>query len=295
MVPVGDRLRHDLLERGPRRVEGRGVRRPQVDLVAARRGDHVGARSTGDDTDVDGDAGPATVQRLEAFHLPCGGEDRVAALLGLDAGMCSAACEHDLRVGDPLACRHDVAVRPRTLQDECHVVLRDQAADVIGRERRPDLLVRVGHERHRWPGARGVEGFKGVEPGEEPGLHIGHARSVGSSALRTIGTRGRGPGLEDGVHVADEEQARPMAREPADDQIAELRRAVDRDVENALDARTTGGQLGGDVVRHAVDARRGVGPAVEVDERRQLVEVAVVGGGHRRGKQLRIDRHPASL
>ena len=75
------------------------------------------------------------------------GEDRAAALLGLDAGVRGAPVDRQPQVGDALARRDEVAVRPRALEDEAGVGRLRGLDDVRRRGRRADLLVRVGDER----------------------------------------------------------------------------------------------------------------------------------------------------
>ena len=56
-----------------------------VDLEVAALGDDVRPRPAGDPADVDGHARPAAVERVQVAHDARRLEDRVAALLGLDA------------------------------------------------------------------------------------------------------------------------------------------------------------------------------------------------------------------
>ena len=163
---------------------------------------------------------------MEREHLVRGLEDRGPALLRLDAGMRGAAEDLEVVVGDALPRADDVAVGARALEDQRGVVVRRQAADDRRAERRADLLVGVGDERDGGSLAGLVKRGDGVQAGQQPGLHVGHAGTDGALAVGPIRPlRGRAR-LEDGVHVADEQEARPVARHPADDEVAELRSAT---------------------------------------------------------------------
>ena len=75
----------------------------------------------------------------------------------------------------------------------------------------------------------------GVQPGQQPGLHVGHPRPVGAVPVETERPLGDGAGVEDGVHVTDEQQARPRATQAADEQVPELRMASLGPVRHALE------------------------------------------------------------
>ena len=81
------------------------VDRAHVDLHRALLGDDVRPRAAVDDPDVDGDARPAAVERVELGDDARRLEDRAAALLGLDAGVRRAAVDRDREPGDALARR----------------------------------------------------------------------------------------------------------------------------------------------------------------------------------------------
>ena len=121
--------------------------RPDVDLQLAPLGDDVRPRPARDHADVDRDAVPSAVQRVESLDEVGGGEDRVPALLGLDAGVGGPAVDRDPGVDDALARRHDVAVRPGGLEDEARVGIGGLLDDVRRRRERADLLVGVRDER----------------------------------------------------------------------------------------------------------------------------------------------------
>jgi hypothetical protein len=76
-----------------------------------------------------------------------------------------------------------------------------------------------------------------VDAGQEAGLHVGHARAERPATLgpiRPLGDRAR---IEDGVHMTDQQQSRPIAVEPADDEVAEPGFVANRLVVRALDGR----------------------------------------------------------
>ena len=126
------RLRAHALDLGLGLLERRERRASAVHLQLASLGHDVRPRAAVDDADVHGDAGPAAVQRLERH-------DRVG---GLAARRCAPSParrrraprvrDRDAVVGDPLARRHDVAVRARALQDESRVVRRGAISRITG-------------------------------------------------------------------------------------------------------------------------------------------------------------------
>ncbi len=214
------------------RIAASAVSRPRastdadVDLQVAALRDDVRPRAAGDDADVDRHARPAAVEGVQLADDPGRLEDRAAALLRLDAGVGGPAVDRDPGVEDPLARRHDVAVRPGALEDEARVGVGARARGCGRRGGRPDLLVRVGDEHEpleRQPAELADDGLERIQPGEQAGLHVGHARAVGDAVLDAERARGRGPGIEHRVHVADEQDARRpgAAVERGDDRVAE--------------------------------------------------------------------------
>ena len=170
-------------------------------------------------------------------------EDRAATLLGLDAGVRRPAVDDDAQVEDPLARRHDVAVRPRALEHERDVDVGGGRLDVRRRGRRADLLVGVGDEDQaleRQAAAFGDDRLERVEPGQQPRLHVGHAGAVGDAVLDAERALGRGPRIEDRVHVADEQGARAArpAVERGDDRVAEPAGRVRPDLDRRRPARS---------------------------------------------------------
>jgi hypothetical protein len=182
------------------------------------------------------------------------GEDCVAALLGLDAGVGGPAVDGDLRVEDAFPRRDDVAVRPGALQDKAGVGVGGQLADVGRRRQRADLssgfATNVRPSRQRSCCRHGAHG---VEAREEPGLHVGHAgavrAAVGVDPKRALGGGAR---VEDRVHVADEDHARSTggAAQRADDRRPEAARGVGPGLDLGADV----GQEPGDEPADLVDA-----------------------------------------
>ena len=211
----------------------------QVHLELAPLGDHVRPRSPVDHADVHGDARPATVEPLQRHDRVRGLEHRVASLLGFDAGVRRAAGDRDAEVGDPLACRDDVAVRARALQHERRVVLRRQLADHGTGVRRADLLVGVAHVRDRPEPveARFLQHLGRDEARQQTALHVGDARAARDITVDAERTLGHGPLVEHRVHVTDQQHVGSTgAAEPADHQVSELRWvAVARLMRTALD------------------------------------------------------------
>jgi hypothetical protein len=108
---------------------------PDVDLEVAALGDDVGTGAAGDDADVDVTPGQRPFSSWMRLDEVGRGEDRIAALLGLDAGVGGPAVDRDPGVEDALARRDDVAVRPGALEDEARVGVRGERPDVRGRRR----------------------------------------------------------------------------------------------------------------------------------------------------------------
>ena len=100
------------------RIEVLAPDRPHVDLELGVLGDDVGPGPAVDDADVAGHARPPPVEGVEGGDQVGGGEDRTAALLGLDPGMGGPAVDGDPGVDDALARADDVAVGPGALEDE---------------------------------------------------------------------------------------------------------------------------------------------------------------------------------
>jgi hypothetical protein len=107
-----------------------GGRGPDIDLEFAPFSHHVGSRPAGDLPDVDRDARPATVEVVELTHDTRRLDDGTPPLLRLDAGVRGATMDGQPRVEDPLAGRHDVAVRTRTFEDQAGVDIRGGGLDV---------------------------------------------------------------------------------------------------------------------------------------------------------------------
>ena len=193
-----------------------------------RSGDDVGPRAAVHDADVHGDAGPTAVQPLQRDDRVRRLEHRVAALLRLDAGVRRPPVIVDPVVGDPLASADDVAVRPRTLQDERRVVLRRQLADDRTGERRPDLLVGVADVRD---GAEPVEAGLLQDLGrDEPGRAARPScprRPDRGRCLPRCGTVVRRPCPRRRPCPCGPRAARsgpPAPRRRADHEVAQLRR-----------------------------------------------------------------------
>ena len=217
-------------------------------------------------------------------------EDRAAALLRLDPGVCRTPVDDDPQVEDPLARRHDVAVGARALEHERDVAVGRHLADVRGRGRRADLLVRVGDEDEaleRQAAALGDDRLERVQARQQAGLHVGHARAVGDAVVDAERPLGGGARIEDRVHVADQQDARAVrpAVEGGDQRGAQAAGGV----RPVLDL---GAQIG-EERRHPapdrVDAGRRVAPAIDVDEARQVDQVGRhVGTDHgRAGRRAR--------
>ncbi len=84
-----------------------------------------------------------------------------------------------------------------------------------------------------------------------------------------------GARLEDGVHVTDEQEARPAARQPTDDQVAQRPTVGRRATAGALDGGPQPAEMLGHYVRDPVHAVGRVRAAVDVD---QALEVGEIGG-----------------
>ena len=69
------------------RVQARAVSGADIHFEVAAFGDDIRARAAVDDADIDRDARPAAIERVQVAHDAGGLEDGVAALLRLDAGM----------------------------------------------------------------------------------------------------------------------------------------------------------------------------------------------------------------
>ena len=210
------------------------------------------------------------------------GEDRVAALLGLDAGVGGPAVDRDLRVEDALPRRDDVAVRPGALEDEADVGVGGELADVRRRRRRADLLVGVRDERQplewqrscrRRPRAR-RRGRRGGRTSCRS--RRGRRRSaVGVDPERALGGGAR---VEDRVHVADEEEPWPPRLRAA----AACPTIVDPKRPAGSGRASTSAPMSD---RNAATNRPTsstpcgrVGAAVDVDEPREVGEVGGLGG-----------------
>ncbi len=297
--PGGDRLLHRWVvgraaQRRRRSVEGRGRddlaqgcpggielsdrRGAEVDLVAAACRHHVGPAASGDDADVGGDRWPSVVQRLDPLHLARRGQDRVAPLLRLDARVRRPSGDDHLCIRDALARGDDIAVGAGTLEDEDDVVVGSEALDVGRRERRPDLLVRVGDESDRRSPPGCLERGDRVETGEDPGLHVGDARPGRAGAVEAERALGGGAGVEDRVHMTDEEDARAVTVDPTDDEVAERRLIRFRSRRYPLNRRTQTAEALRHVRRDGVDPRRRVGAAVDAHERAQLIDERLARG-----------------
>ena len=295
-VRFDDRVGHlgrgrDLAHRGFDGIEPLRRRGPHVDLQVAALGNDVRACPAGDLADVDGDAGPPTVERVQVADEPRCLQDRVAPLLGFDARVGGPAVDGQARVEDALAGRHDVAVCAGTLEDQARIHVRGRGPDVRRRARRADLLVRVGDVHQpleRQPAGLADERLERVQPGEQPRLHVGHARAVGDPVVDAERPSRRGPGVEHGVHVPDQQNAgtaRP-AMERADDGVTEPPPRVGP----SLDHRPELGHERDDPSADAVHALGGIRAAVDVHEPLEILEVRREVGGHggAQGVELRV-------
>ena len=249
------------------------------------------------DADVDRDARPAAVERVElADESVRGLEDRAAALLGLDAGVGRAAVDRDPRVEDALARRDDVAVRAGALEDEADVGVGGQLADVRRRRRRADLLVGVRDERQpferqrRRPRRR--ERPSAYRPASRPALHVGDAGAVRDAVGRSrTAARPRCPGRTPCPCGRSAATRGPVgrARGTSPTTVAPSRPlGSGRTSTSAPMLRRNAGDQPPDLV----DAGLGVAAAVDVDE---ALEVGEVGGHRRRGWRRRARSSSASL
>ena len=121
--------------------------RPDVDLERAALGDDVGRVPPAMTPTLTVTPGQRPFSAWSRGDEVGRREDRVAALLGLDAGVGRPAVDGDPSVEDALARRDDVAVGAGALEDEAGVGVRGELPDVRRRGRRADLLVGVGDER----------------------------------------------------------------------------------------------------------------------------------------------------
>ena len=272
------------------RLELRARDAPHIHLERAVLADHVGTRAAGDHADIDRDARPAPVEGVQVAHDAGRLEDRAPALLRLHAGMGGASGDGDAQVEDALARRDDVAVRAGAFEDERRVHGPRELADVRGRGRRADLLVRVGDEHEaleRQAAELAHQRLERVQPGEQPGLHVGHAGSAGDAVGDGEGPCGGRARVEDRVHVPDQQDPRA---------IGAARRTSPRpcrrgDPPGPAGPRPSAPRLGEELGRPAadlVDPFGRVAAAVDVDEALEVAEVAreVRGDGVAQGVEL---------
>ena len=206
-------------------------------------------------------------------------EDRVAALLGLDAGMGGPAVDGQAQVDGPLARADTMSplarAHSRTKQASDS---SGELADVRRRGRRADLLVRVGDEHE--PLEREVGRLVVIaRPERAQRERARGARPAGRTSCRSRRARGRsrrrsGTGAAPAVPSGKTVSMWPMSRtrgppgasvERADDRVAEGRRSG-----RTLDRRAEPLEERGAVQRPTWSTPGlGVAAAVDVDQRRR--------------------------
>jgi len=288
--PLNGWNRHDPRHLVTGRRELRNACRAQVEADLAPVGHHVRPRPAGDRSGVHRHGRPSAAQRRQLHNGPRRRQDRAAPLLRLDTGVRRATAIGDLKVRDPLASAHDVAIGSRTLEHERHIVALGELSNERRAEPGTDLLVGVGHEGHIGSVPGLVESSGGVQAGEKAALHVAHSGSVRAVAVAPERPGGCGPGVENGVHVPNQQEPRSISGQRSDDEIAELRLTVGRPVWRPLDSRSKLSHPAGDVVGDAVHALGRVGAAVDVHERLELSEVALEAGIHNAAQRGRIER-----
>ena len=92
-----------------------------IDLEVRQIGHDVRPGPGLKDPDIRGDAGPSTVQRLDALDHPRPGMNRVPTLLRLHPGMGGSAANRETKVRDALPGRHEIAICPGALKDEAQI------------------------------------------------------------------------------------------------------------------------------------------------------------------------------
>ena len=280
--------------RGP--PAGRRGRRP---ASSHRSGTTFGRVPPAIDADVDGHAVPAAVQRVEPLDEVGRGEDRVAALLGLDAGVGRAAVDGDPGVEDALARRDDVAVRPGALEDEARRRRRAAASPMCGVEvgepiSSSGLATNVSRSNGSGP-ASAPSARTRVEPREEAALHVADAGPVGAAVgVDAERPGGGGAGVEDRVHVADQQDPRPAGR-PVEAGRRSSSRSRPDGSGRGLDVRADVRQEAGDEPADLVDAVLRVAAAVDVDEPLEVGEEGRLRRADRvgQGGQLGLGRRPS--
>ena len=289
---VGDHgARAGLADGGLDLDQGVAGDRAHVDLHRAALGDDVGPRPAVDDPDVDGDARPAAVERVQLGDDARRLEDRAAALLGLDAGVRGAAMDGDRRArGCPCATRRCRRWRGRTRGP--------------GTRRRPPRgggyagsMPASRSPRRGWRRRRGVASGSpprasriaaiAYRPASRPLFMSVTPGPVAMPSVIANGPLGGGARVEHRVHVADAQQRDPVRvgpRDVRDDGLAQpelVRLGADRRAEAAQAVGRPGADL--------VDPGLRVAAAVDVDE---ALEVREVGGlrGRRRRRGARTGR-----
>ena len=254
---------------------------PQVEVEVAPVGDHVRPGAAVHDADVEGDAGPPAVQRVDRHDRVRALEDRRRAAFGFDPRVGGAAADRDLHVGDALAARDDRTALARRLQDEADVDLLRAPLDGRRGERRPDLLVGVADvgDRSEVPVPQLLQRAHRVEPRQEPALHVGDPWTVGHVALDPEPALGRGALREHGIHVPDQQDpaastvGRHRPRQSRHDHVAEDRRTAVRRVLLAFDRPTRVREALAHEVGDAVHPVAQERAAVDADERAEVFEV----------------------
>ncbi len=284
-LDVDRHVRHGGIRRRARRSppNGRqrvGGHRPHVDLELGLVAHDVRAGPGLEHADVRRHVRPAAVQRVDLPHELGAGDDRAAALLGLDTGVRGATVDREADVGHALARRDEVAARARALEHERRVDLAGLLAmcgvedgDPISSSGLATNVIRSNGSASRQP-PRSSEGGDWRAGPEQAGLHVADAGPLGDRApassirngrfatvpsAKTVSMcpirRMRGPDAGRALERADHGVAVPAVRvRPALDDGAH-RREVRRDPRPDL-----------------VHARRGVAAAVDRAESLEVVE-----------------------